>query len=135
MPQLDDQHRRQLRIALDQREVQLDEAREPRRRSPFPRQLIASFRQQLGHLLVEETQQQVVFPLEIQIDGSIGHAGGAGDLGDGRGVEPALGEDLDGRVHDPPALVVQRRFHVADPAQRRVMLAHERARLNEGSFR
>jgi hypothetical protein len=137
LSQLDDQDRRQIGVPLDQREVELDE----------PPQLVGSgvlaghrrlrVREKLGHLLVEEPEEQVVFSLEIQIDGAVGHAGYPGDLRHGRAVEPALGEHLDRRIEDAGALVVGpgiARLHRGRspgwPGPRCV-----RARLNEGSFR
>jgi len=105
LSQLDDQHRGEVGVALDQRQVELDEAGEPVGRGPLLGKLGAGLGEKLGHLLVEEPQEQVVLALEVEIDGAVGDARAPGDLGHRRAVEAAPGKDLDGGVEDARALV------------------------------
>ena len=123
LPQLDDQNGSKVGILLYQGEMQLDEAPEPRRRVALLGQRRLRLGEELGHLLVEQTQEQVVFALEIQVDGTVGDARRARDLGDGGAEIAALGEDLHRRVEDPRALVVPllSRLHRGRPALLRVL--------------
>ena len=137
MSQLDDQHRGEIGVALDQRQVELDEAGEPVGRGALLGQLGAGLGQELGHLLVEEPQEQVVLALEVEIDGAVGDARALGDLGHRRAVEAALGKDLDGRIEDARALVVLGCACRGRGLLRtgRVVFREARPGLNEGSFR
>ena len=54
---------------------------------------------------VDGFAQDVVFVLEIEIDGAVGDAGSGGNLGDARIEESMLGDDLDGSVEDALMLV------------------------------
>jgi hypothetical protein len=54
---------------------------------------------------VDGFTQDVVFVLEIEIDGAVGDAGSGGNLGDARIEESMLGDDLDGSVEDALVLV------------------------------
>ena len=61
------------------------------------------------HLLgpvTEKLHQNIVFIFEIKIDGSIGHTGLFGDLGDGRLVEALSGKDFDGCFQDKMILII-----------------------------
>ena len=56
--------------------------------------------------VVEKLHQNIVFILEIEIDGAIGNAGLSGDLGNGRLVKPLTGKYLDGRFQDTMILII-----------------------------
>src|SRR3954469_4335222 len=90
LPQFHDQDLRELRVLLHQREVELDEACEARGGSPLLRGGRLRFAEKLGHLLVEEAEQDVVLVLEIEVDGSVRDSRGPGDLRHGRPEEYAL---------------------------------------------
>ena len=106
LAQLDDQHRREVRVLLHEREVQPDEPFEPRRCVLLLRERGLRVRDQLRHLVVEQLEQQVVLALEVEIDGAVRDTRGAGDFGDGRAEVAALREHLDCRVENACSLVV-----------------------------
>src|SRR5437660_3214033 len=106
--------------------MQLDEAAQSRRRRFLLGQRGAQLSEKVGHLLVEEAEEKIVFALEIEVDGAVGHARHPGDLGHRGAVKTASGEDLDGRVEDARALVL--------PESGGRRLVH-RVWMNEGSFR
>ncbi len=62
------------------------------------------------HGAFEEGEQEVVFALEVEVDGAGGDVGAFGDVGDLGGEEAAFGEDLGGRVEDAVAFVGRRHF-------------------------
>jgi len=128
LPQLHDQHRGEVRVPLDHREVHLDEPAQARGGVRLLGQRGAGVREELGHLLVEQPQQEVVLALEIQVDGAVGDAGRAGDLGDRRAEEAPLGEHLHRRVQDARSLVVAglQRLHRGRLASPGVRPAHSR---------
>jgi hypothetical protein len=60
-------------------------------------------------------EDQVVLGLEVEVDGALADAGGVGDLTDGGGLEPVLGEEVERGECDlplallcPPASVTPR---------------------------
>ena len=65
----------------------------------------AAFGERLAHRALEDRDEQVVLAAEVEVDGAGGDAGGAGDVGDLRVEEAALGEDVDGGAQDRVALV------------------------------
>ena len=56
--------------------------------------------------VVEKLHQNIVFVLEIQVDGTVGHAGLPGDLGNGRLVESLAGKDRYGCLQDNMVLII-----------------------------
>ena len=60
---------------------------------------------ELGHLVAEERDQDVVLGLEVEIDGARGDARLAGDVGHARVVVALAGEDPHGGLDDLLRLV------------------------------
>lgn len=56
--------------------------------------------------VVEELYQNIVFILEIEIDGAVGHAGLSGDLGNGRLVKALAGKDFYSCLQDEMILII-----------------------------
>ena len=61
---------------------------------------------EVGHLVAEQGDQDVVLGLEVEIDGSRGDPGLARNVGHARVVVALAGEDPHGGVEDQPALLL-----------------------------
>src|SRR6266545_5021131 len=105
LPELYLHHLGQLRVALQDVEVHVDQAPHLGDRVPLLRDRPPQGRHELRHLLAEERDEDVFLGLEVKIDGAGGDPGLARDVGDA-GTEVSLpGEDPDGGVDDLLGLV------------------------------
>src|SRR5688572_1029587 len=98
LPLLHLDHLGQLRVFLQHLEVETDEPGELRHRVRLVGDRLAQAPHELGHLVAEERDEDVVLGAEVEIDGPRSNAGFPGDVGDARVVIALAGEDPNGRL-------------------------------------
>ena len=99
-PQLELAHHGEWPVALEPAQVPLGESAQAGGGIRHGGEQGMAFVDRLPVETIEDGDQQVVFPFEMQVDGAGGNRGESGDVGDLRGGKALVGERPSGRVED-----------------------------------
>ena len=107
LPEDDGDDLGEIALSFEEPELHVDDGAQARRARSAASGAVAHEREELAHAILEERDEQLLLRLEVEVDRSVGDAGGLGDLAHAGGVEAVPREDLHGGLEDAIALVAR----------------------------